>query len=59
MQAVVRRIINEYSESVQYSKLHVPDTNDSFVIPTKDNEYCLDLKYDNNLQENENVIIIY
>lgn len=53
MQVVVGRIINEFSENESHSKLHImPVMNDSSMIPTKDNDYCKDLKYENNSQEN-------
>jgi hypothetical protein len=53
MQVVVGRIINEFSKNEPHSKFNImPVMNDSSMIPTKDNDFCKDLKYENNTQEN-------
>lgn len=53
MQVVVGRIINEFYRNEPLSKMHdKPSMNDSSMIPTKDNEYCKYLKYENNSHEN-------
>jgi len=57
MQVVVERIANECFENVPYSKLHMPAVNGGSMIPTRENDYCKDLKYEYNPQEN--VCLIY
>lgn len=53
MQVVVGRIINEISGNESHSKFNImPVMNDNFMVPTKDNDYFKDLKYENNSQEN-------
>lgn len=50
MQAVVERIIDKCSENVPYS--YVPVINDNSMIPTRENEYYKNFKYENNSQGN-------
>jgi len=57
MQVVVGRIIDEFSENVPYSKFNIPVVNDNLMIPTRENDYCKDLRYENN--PHENVCLIY
>ncbi|XP_025414153.1 lamin-like protein isoform X2 [Sipha flava] len=59
MQVVVGRIINEFSKNEPHSKFNImPVMNDSSMIPTKDNDFCKDLKYENNTQENKYWIVL-
>jgi len=61
MQVVVRRIANESSENVSYSKSHLFYTNENSMIPTRENDYYKDLKYEYNPEENvyPNLLIIF
>lgn len=53
MQVVVGRIVDECSENSPCPKLNnIPFMNNNSMIPTRDNDFCKDLKYENNSQEN-------
>lgn len=52
MQVVVGRIVNESSETILNSKLNLLAINENTMIPTRENDYCKDLKYEYNPQEN-------
>lgn len=52
MQVVVEKIIAEYSGSIPYFKSYLPNIKDDSMIPTRDDDYCKDLKNGNNMKEN-------
>lgn len=52
MQLVVEKIVDEFSEKVSNSKLYMPTESESSMIPTRENGYCKDLKFDKNPLEN-------
>lgn len=53
MQIVVGRIVDECAENSSSSKLNNNlAINYNSMIPTRDNDYCKNLKYDNSSQEN-------
>jgi hypothetical protein len=53
MQIVVGRIVDECAENSPSSKLNNNlAINYNSMIPTRDNDYCKNLKYDNSSQEN-------
>lgn len=52
MQVVVEKIITEYSGNAPIFKSYMPVINDDSMIPTRDNDYCKDLKDGNSLKEN-------
>jgi len=53
MQVVVGRIVDEYAENSPSPKINnIQDMNYNSMIPTRDNDYCKDLKYDNTSEEN-------
>jgi len=61
MQVVVERIVDECAENLLSPKINnIPVMNYNSMVPTRDNDYCKDLKYDNSSQENvsKNVFII-
>jgi len=59
MQMVVGRIVDECAENSPSPK--IKNINYNSMIPTRDDDYCKDLKYDNSSQENvsKNVLIIF
>jgi len=62
MQVVVERIVDECDKNLLNPKINnIPVMNYNSMIPTRDNDYCKDLKYDNRSQENvsENLFIIF
>lgn len=60
MQVVVGRIVDECAENSPKVN-NVPVMNYNSMIPTRDDDYCKDLKYDNISQENvnKNLFIIF
>lgn len=62
MQVVVGRIADEYAENSLNPKINnIPIMNYNSMIPTRDNDYCKGLKYENSSQENvsDNLFIIF
>ncbi|KAL5244688.1 hypothetical protein ACI65C_012098 [Semiaphis heraclei] len=59
MQVVVGRIADEYAENSLNPKINnIPIMNYNSMIPTRDNDYCKGLKYENSSQENTNLPIL-
>lgn len=56
MQMVIERMINEQLETILFSKSHTPVMTENSMIPTRDNDYCKNLNYENNSLENVNKI---
>lgn len=52
MQFVVEKIVDEFSEKVTNSKLYKPVESDSSMIPTRENCFCKNFKFDNNPTKN-------
>lgn len=52
MQVVVGRIVDECAENLPSPKINIPVMNYDSMIPTRDNDNCKGLKYDNSSQEN-------
>lgn len=59
MQVVVERIVNEFVENSPSLKLNnFPVINYNTMIPTRENDYCENLKYDNSSQENKYLSVL-
>ncbi|XP_060838606.1 uveal autoantigen with coiled-coil domains and ankyrin repeats protein-like isoform X1 [Rhopalosiphum padi] len=59
MQIVVGRIVDECAENSSSSKLNNNlAINYNSMIPTRDNDYCKNLKYDNSSQENKYLSVL-
>lgn len=52
MQVILEKITDEWTQNEHFSKLYTPAVNDNFMIPTRENDHCLDLKLENISQEN-------
>jgi len=64
MQVVVGRIVDECAENSPSAKINnIPVMSYNSMVPTRDNDYCKDLIYDNssqaNVSKNVFIIIIY
>ncbi|CAI6349374.1 unnamed protein product [Macrosiphum euphorbiae] len=59
MQVVVGRIVDECAENSPSPKINtIPVMNYNSMVPTRDNDYCKDLKYDNSSQENKYLSVL-